>query len=163
MNEPQNNKLNMDDQLADFTDYILNKKTAEQDEHPFDQDPELRALKQTALRLKNAFHNDDLSKTVIQRMHQNITMQLQQESKETDPFWKRWIPRQKWQPQQSRQRMSVAISLAILFVLMVISAPYLNGISLDQPATSGQNLSSSILVVSGALIFLAIWLIRRKR
>jgi len=164
MNESPDNKRDIDNQLANFTDHILNDKTARDDENPFTPDPELRALEQTVLRLKNTFE-DGPSESVISRMYQNINKQRQQiKSEEREPFWKKWMPSgRKWRPQQSRQRLSMALYLTALIALMVISAPYMKGISLDQPATSGQNLSPGVLVISGGLILLAIWLIRRKR
>lgn len=164
MNESPDNKQDIENQLANFTDHILNGKAAQDDENPFAPDPELRALEQTVLRLKNTF-DDGPSDTVISRMHQNIKRQQQQmKSKESEPFWKKRMPSgRKWQPQQSRQRLSMALYLTALIALMVISAPYMKGISLDQPATSGQNLSPGVLVISGGLILLAFWLIRRKR
>ena len=166
MNKIQKDEDTIENQLADFTDHILYKETITGDEIPFSPDPELRALEQTAQRLKAAFHDDGPSETVIQRMQQNITMQRHlREKPVSKPFWKKWFAtKQNWQPQQSRQRWSMAISLTILFMLIVISVPYLNGISLDQPATSGQNLNPGFLIGSVVLLtILAFLLLRRKQ
>ena len=83
MNEMQNNEneYDIDNQLADFTDRILNKKNTNVDENPFSQDPELRALEQTALRLKNIIPDEGPNKAVIQRMHQKISMHAQQQER----------------------------------------------------------------------------------
>jgi len=167
MNKPQNDNLTIDDQLADFTDQIL-EENVEQDKSPFTPDPELRALEQTALHLKNAFYEDGPSEAVIQRMRQNILLQWkQQESKASEPSWKKFLsalkpPRQKWQSQRSRQRQSLAIYLATVAVLMLVSIPLLNKISSDQPAASGQNLNVSVVAAFGGLILLALWFFRRK-
>ncbi|MGD8406193.1 MAG: hypothetical protein PVJ21_21225 [Anaerolineales bacterium] len=159
------NKKSVDDQLADYTDDILNEKTGEVDENPNTLDPELRALEQTALRLKNAFRDDGPSEEVIQRMRKNITVQWQQqENSRRRPFWKKWLPSgQKWQSQRSRQRLYLAISLMTLLVLLLVCIPFFGGIDFHQPATSGQHRNSIILAASVGLGFFAIWLFRRKR
>lgn len=164
MNKSQNNKNNIEDQLANFTDKLLDEKNAEMEGYSVSPDPDLQALQQTALRLKNALHEDSPSQAVIQRMHRNIVKQWQQqETKQNKPFWEKWLPsRQKWHSQRSRQNLSVAISLAILVVLTVLAFPLLKGTTLNQPAASGHNLSMGILVASGGLILFAIWFFRRK-
>jgi len=161
MNEHQNNKRTIDDELADFTDHIL----SENDENPVTPNPELHTLKNTALRLKNAFPDDGPNQVAIQRMHKNIVTQLKQnEIIESEPIWKRWMPSsRKWRSQRSRQRFSMAISLSLLVALMLVSIPFLNGNSADQPATGVQNLNVSLVVIFSGLILLAIWIGRRKR
>ena len=166
MNKSQNNKFTIDDQLADFTDDILSKKAVNIDESSFDSDPELRALEQTALRLKNAFQEGGPSEIVIQRMHKNVIAQWQQQKiQKSKPFWKNWIPvRQKWQSQRSRQYQRLVLYLAMLAALMVISIPRLTGTGANQPATSGQNLDFTLIVISGGLLILLVVLFfERKR
>jgi hypothetical protein len=168
MTNPQNNKPGIDDLLADFTDQILNEKVIREDETPFASDPELRALEQTALRLRNTFPNDGPSEEVIQRMRNNISAQWQQRSQEIKPFWKKWQDlfqpsKREWQSQRTRQRLYMAVSIAVLAIFFIISIPFLNRASMDQPAASEQNLIAGLLVASVGLVLLAIWLIRRKR
>ena len=165
MNKHQNNKPTIDDELANFTDHILSENTTNLDEISFTSDPELLAIEKTALRLKNAFQDDGPSDIAIRRMRKNIVTQWKQkETIESEPIWKRWIPsNRKWQSQRSRQRFSMAISFAILFALMLISIPFINGTSTDQPATSVQSFNISLLVIFISLILLAIWISRRKR
>ena len=166
MNKSQNNNITIDNQLANFTDDILNKQTVNIDEPPFDSDSELRALEQTALRLKNAFQEDEPSETVIQRMRENVIAQWQREKiKESQSFWKNLMPsRQEWRSQYSRRRWSIAISFALLITLMLISILLSNEINLVQPAANGQNLGTGFLVVLvGGLVLLTVWFFRRKR
>jgi len=165
MKKTKNNNNALEEHLADFTDNILDENTTQMDENPFASDPKLRALEQTALRLKNAFREDGPSEEVIQRMRKNIALQWrQQEVKKKEPFWKKWLPaRQQWQSHRSRQRVSMAVSLAILVVLMGLTIPLLIGTNLEQPAASGQILSTGILVALAGLILLAVWLYRNKR
>lgn len=167
MKKSKNDNHTIEDQLADFTDQIL-EENANQDKNPFTPDPELRALEQTTLRLKNAFHEAGPSEAVIQRMRQNILLQWkQQESKASDSFWKKFLsvrkpPGQRWQSQRSRQRWSTLKSVAVVAVLILVSIPLLNKINFDQPAASGQNLNAGVLAAAGALILLAFWFFRRK-
>jgi hypothetical protein len=168
MNKPQNNNRTVEDQLADFTDQIL-EGTAEEGTGPFTPDPELRTLQQTALRLKNAVPKDGPSEAVIQRMRQNIVMQWnQQENKASEPFWKRFLPArkpsgQKWQSQHSRRRKTLTIYLAAAVLLLFVSIPLMNKAGSVQPAASGQNLNASLFIALGGLILLALWFFRRKR
>ena len=170
MNEPQDDERLIENQLADFTDNILiDLEPAREDKASFSQDPELRALEQTALHLRNAFHEGSPSEAVIQRMRRNIAIRTQQqESKESEPFWKKWTlmlnpSKRKWQSQYSRQRLGMAISLAILIALILISAPLLKGVSPDQPATSGQILDPGLLIASGGLLLLLVFLLFRRK
>jgi hypothetical protein len=168
MTQPQKNKKTIEDQLADFTDRILAEEKVKQDEATFAPDPDLRALEQTSLRLKDAFDNGSPDEEVIQRMHRNITKQWRQQQEEMkQPIWQKLIgsfkaPEQKWRSQHSRQRFSMALSLATLVVLLLVAVPFLNDLGPNQPGASGQNLNIFVLVAIGGLILLALWLFRRK-
>ena len=167
MTEPQNKKT-VEDQLADYTDRILTDKSVKQDEATFAPDPELRALEQTALHLQETFGSNDLEEEVIQRIQRNVVKQWQQQrEKAQQSIWQKWInvfkvPEQKWQSQRSRQRFSMALSFAILAVLLLVTVPLLSDPTPSQPGASGQNPSALILVVFGALFLLAVWIFRRK-
>jgi hypothetical protein len=169
MNEHQDNKLEFEDQLANFTDLILNEKTDKKDENPFASDPELCALEETVLRLKNALSEEGPSEAVIHRMQKNINREWRQQPFAAGkPFWKKWFAifqpsRQKWQSQRSQQRLSMVTSLVILAALLLVSIPILNGTNFDQPAASGQNLNLGVLAILGGLILLAILFFRRKQ
>ncbi len=168
MTKPRNSKPNLEDQLADYTDRILSRKAVKQDEATFAPDPDLRALEQTALRLKTAFGNDGPDEAAIQRMRSNVIEGWQRgESKVSDPFWQKWIKAfkpsdQKWQSQRSRQRFSMALSIATLIVLMLISIPFLSTTGSSQPGASGQTLNAVVLIALCGLILLAVWLFHRK-
>lgn len=168
MNKPQKNDRTIEDQLANFTDQIL-EGTAEGGTDPFTPDPELRALQQTILRLKNALPKDGPGEAVIHRMRQNIVMKWeQQEIKTSEPYWKRFLSArkpsgQKWQSQHRRRRQSLAISLATMVLLLVVSIPLMDKAGSVQPAASGQNLNASLFIAFAVLILLAVWLFRRKR
>lgn len=169
MNEYQNNRLEIEDQLATFTDLSLSKKTDKKDENPFTPDPELRALEETALRLKNTFSEDGPSEAVIRRMQKNINREWQQQKiKASQPFWEKWLAifrptRQKWQSQRSRQRSIMFSYTAIVVGLLLISILLFNEAYSGQPASSGHNLNVNLLIASGGLILLVILLYLRKR
>lgn len=168
MTKPQENNQSIEDQLADYTDSILSASNFEQDEATFAPDPELRALQQTALHLKEAFGNDDPEEAVIQRIQRNVVNQWQQTDREEKTTnWQTWIEKirpteRKWQSQRSRQRFSMALSLAALAVLLLVAIPLLNVTDINQPGASGQNLNVYALIALGVLILLAVWLFRRK-
>lgn len=168
MTKPRNRKSTVEDQLAEYTDRILNDQSIKQHEATFAPDPEMRDLEETALHLKTVFGNSDPDEVTIQRMHNNIIGEWQQaKNKHGEPFWQRWLEAfkpsgQKWQSQRERQRISIALSLAVLIVLMLIGIPLMSTPGPGQPGASGQNLNGIYLVVFGGLILLVLWLFRRK-
>jgi hypothetical protein len=169
MNESQNNKSTIDDQLANFTDLLLSEKTTKEEEMPFASDPELRALEETVLHLKNTFGENGPSEAVIRRMQKNINREWQQQKvAASKPFWKKWFAifqptKEKWQSQRSRQR-AVIFSYAVLMVgLFLISILLFNGVYSGQPATSGHNLNIALLFASGGLVLLVFLLYHHKK
>ena len=168
MNNSKNNNRTIEDQLADFTDRIL-ERTTEEGNGGDEQNPELRALEQTALRLKSAFHDEGPSDEVIQNMRQNIILEWKRrKSQASKSFWRN-IPfvhkphPQKWQSQRDHQRRSMFKSLAVVAVVMGISVLLLNEANFNQPAAArGQNLNFGVLAVTSALL-LALWIFRRKQ
>ena len=168
MTKPQKSKTTIEDQLVEFTDNILDDTDIDQDEATFAPDPDLRALEETVLHLKRTFDDTDPDEVAIQRMRNNIVREWRQEEIElSQPFWHKWIQalkpsEQKWQSRQSRQRLSMAISLAALLVLMLISIPFMDATGSNQPGASGQNPGAVVIIVFGGLILLVLWLFRRK-
>ena len=160
--------MSIEDQLADFIDRILAEEKNKRDEATFAPDPELRALEQVLIRLKDAFGNDPPKEEVIQRMQRNIIKQWRQQQEEMrQPLWQKWVDffkasGQKWQSQRSRQRLSFALSLVTLAVLLLVTIPFLTNPAPNQPGASGQNPNVFVLVIFGGLILLAMWLFRRK-
>jgi hypothetical protein len=169
MNESQNNKSTIDDQLANFTDLLLSEKTTKEEEMPFASDPELRALEETVLHLKNTFGENGPSEAVIRRMQKNINREWQQQKvMASKPFWEKWFAifqpnKEKWQSQRSRQRASMILYAATVFGLFLTSIFLYNGIYSNQPAASGQNLGAALLITFGGLVLFTIWYFHRKR
>jgi len=168
MIKSKNDNHAVEKQLADFTDQIL-EGTDQGDKEPFSSDPELRALQQTALHLKNAIPKEGLSEAAIQRMRQNIVMEWKQQKHKTNKsFWKRFFfarkpSEQKWQSRHSRRRQSQRVSFATLVLLLFVSIFLMNRVSSAQLAASGQNLNGSLFLACGVLILLGLWFFRRER
>jgi hypothetical protein len=166
MNKPQNDKHTLDDQLADFTDWILEETN--EDKAALSQEPELRALEHTVLNLKNAFQDDNPSEAVIQKMHQNILMEWKErERKASQSFWRKLLPgnkpdEKKWQSQRDHQHWTALKSLSVAAVVLLVSILLLNKTDFEQPAASGQNLNSGILAAATVLALLVLWIFRRK-
>jgi hypothetical protein len=168
MTNTQKNEPSLADQLADFTDRILSDETLGQEEATFAPEPGLRALEQTAQRLKAAFAENEPDPTVIQKMRNNIIEQWrQQENHASESIWhtltSRFVtPRQKWTSLQSRKRFNIAVSLATLVVLLLVAIPFMKISGTGLPGASGQNPSAFVLIALVGLILLALWLFRRK-
>ena len=167
MKKSQTDNRTIQDQLADFTDQVLEGNT-NPEQKPFTSDPELSALEKTVLRLKNTV-GDDLNDIVVQRMRQNIIMQWKQrESRASVSFWNKVtsalkLPGQKWHSQRYRQRWSLAISLGTFAALALVSIPFLRKVSFYQPAASGQNLNAGVFIAFGTLALLALLFFQRKK
>lgn len=166
MNKPYKSNRAIEDQLANFTDSMLDN--TEENTDRSSPDPELLALQQTVLHLKTALPGEGPSEAVIHRMRQQVVQQWkQEENKISEPFWRRLLSvrrpsGQKWQPQSVRQRKTLLIYLAVV-ILVLVSLPFINKTGLAQPATSGQTLNVFVFIALGSLVLLALLFFRRKR
>jgi hypothetical protein len=153
MNKPIKDNRMIENELAEFTDQILDESST-LDKIPLTPDPKLRALEQTVLQLKNTFKEDGPSEAVIQRMRQNIVMQWkQQESNVSLPFWKKLYSlfkpdRQKWQSQRTASAGTWLYPWQPSLADADRHSP-LNKVSSSQPAASGQNLNVSVVAAFG--------------
>ena len=168
MTLPSNNNSELQDQLANFVDRILAGNPANLDQATFAPEEDLRALEQTAIRVKTAFGDNDPDEAVINRIQKNILGQMQiSEIHVNESIWRKFIEyfkpsEKKWRSQHSRQRLNIIISLATVVVLMLVAIPFLNPSNGDQPGASGQFLNNYIPIAIGGLILLVLWLTRRK-
>ena len=168
MTNPQKNKILIEEQLAEFTDHILNDDLHEQGEATHTPDPELRSIESTVRRLNAAFGNFEPDETVLQEMRDNILERWRhQESKISNMIWNKWIKRinsssQKWVPRQSRKRFGIATSLVTLVILLILAIPFMNSTGSGLPGASGQSPSTYILIALGGLILLIVWLYNRR-
>ena len=156
------------DQLAAYTDLLMSGKPHDQEITSPVPDPDLKALQLTALRLQTAFTGDELDQATIQRMYRNIIQEMRQkEQRKLSTVWRNLIasfkaPGQKWASQQSRQRFSLMATLTAVMILLLMAVPFLNTAGDELAGTSGQRPSLYVLIAIGALILLAVWLMRRR-
>jgi hypothetical protein len=142
----------LDDRLTEFTDEAL---TGQVDKTASDIDGELLLLKETVLRLKNAYPPPSMDNARVKQMQVRFKNRLKRETQEDQhPFWKRWLPRpQVW-------AALGALSAVILFVIL---SPQF---STAGSSTSATALSPARGVILGlALILFAVlifWAQRRK-
>ena len=158
-------KLTLDDQLAEFTDLALDGELSAQDEATLAPDPELRALEETVLRMRESIPNLDPGEEVVSRMWGEI--KRQSTWKVGNPFWRtlkeNFLPRTNWRSRHARQRWTLGVSIAVITVLLLVILPFMDGINSGLPGTSGGQISSEFVFgILGVLILLAVWLFRRR-
>ncbi|GAB4420697.1 MAG: hypothetical protein Kow002_09240 [Anaerolineales bacterium] len=156
-------KLTHDDQLAEFTDRILDGGSSAQDEATLASDSELRALEETVLRLREAIPNDDPDEETISRMWKQIEPQITW--KEHKSIWQMlkdiFVPQNAWQSQHNRQKKNLVFSMTVILLLLVVIS-FTDVASPGLPGASGGQISTLVFVVLGILIFVALWLFRRR-
>ena len=107
-------KLTLDDQLAEFTDLALDGELSAQDEATLAPDPELRALEETVLRLRESIPNEDPGEEAVSRMWGEI--KRQSSWKLSKPFGKTlkeiFPPRTSWQSRHARQSLTPSVVCA---------------------------------------------------
>jgi len=168
MNKSKNKNRLIDDQLAAFTDNML-EGDAEENGNMSTSDPELRALQQTVRHLKNVLPDNGPSDEVIQRMRQNVIHQWkQQENKSRSSFWMKLLslwhaPRQKWQSQRNRRRWDLAIYGTTAVLILLVISPFIDRIGSPQPAASGQSPTFRLLVLLVGFVVLALFSFIRRR
>ncbi len=168
MTNPEKNEKILADQLAAYTDLLLSGNTHDREITSPVPDPDLNTLQLTALRLQTAFDSGEPDRATIQRMHRNIIQEWHRlEQRKLSTIWQGLMasfraPRQKWASQQSRQRFSLIATLTAVTILLVMAVPFLNTTGDELAGTSGQHPSLYILIAIGALILLAVWLMRRR-
>ena len=147
MSESKQTKPTPDDLLADFTDHVLDGKT------PVPADAELRDLKETVLRLKQALPQDALEEKTVRRMQANFKARVRKADSQTIPAWQFVRP---------RQRLVFAFAAVALVVLLIV-VPFLTPVSGPVQGTAGLE-PQYVILLAGALcvIVLLFWARRRK-
>ena len=146
----------MDDQLANFTDQLLAGNT------PQDMDdPELEALTITVKRLHSAFGENaetdaDSERLQAQVMAHWTTLQQGKPHRQNNrsPWWRKI----------NRQRMSLAISLAVI-ILLVVAVPWLLTSTPSMPGAAGAAKSSTIIGIGIIIMVITvlIWRLNNKK
>jgi hypothetical protein len=140
-----------DDQLADFTDRVLDGKTAAL----ASSDAELRALEDTTLRMSRVFPPAGLDERKVRSMQADFKKRLRKADAASTSFWS--SPR-------TRQRFGLALAVIAVIAAVFLITPFLVSGGGDLTASAGTRtpgiLGLSIILV-GILLF-AFWQGRRK-
>jgi len=158
-------KLNLDDQLAEFTDRVLDGDTSAQDEATLAPDPELRALEETVLRLRDVIPNDDPGEEVVSRMWGEIEKQSNVEGQKSflQALKEIFAPRNNWRSRHARQRWTLAVSIVGITIMLLVIVPFMDAINSGLPGTGGgSNSYTLVFAILGILVLIALWLFRRR-
>lgn len=149
MTQPTKSNQDLDERLADFTDHLLEARTAA--DTP--SNDELRGLQDTILRLNRAFPPGTLDEQTRQRMQMDFKARVRKDGPSAGPAWR---------SQQSRQRLILVLSTILLLVIFIL-APFLSSGSGNAQGTAGlQTQTLALWIVFGGVIAFILWLGRRK-
>ena len=144
----QIDELNKDNHIADFAD---GKKSASS------TDPELLALEETILRLKQNMATNGPDSATAKQMLVRLKARIKREEEMPKvPFWKKLFDF------QANPQIGMILAVATVLILAVVTIPSIQ--SGDGTITGTAANTNSILVVGGLVIviLLAYWFTRRK-
>jgi len=151
MTQPDKPNKTPDDLLADFTDRVMDGKTAIL---ASSSDTELRGLEETVMRLNQAFPQEPLGEKTVKHLQADLKSRIRKANTPTRPAW---------QSRQSRQRFTLVFAVIVILAAIFITIPFLTSGTGDVQGTAGfQPQSIALLAVLGGVIVLAFWLGRRK-
>jgi hypothetical protein len=153
-----NQSPNLDEWLATFTDQALDGRA--HDMSAVGLDPELCALAETVLRLKNAFPKEEMSPVVVKRQYDRILVRWRNERQKRTP-WEDFF-RLEWLSLPQR-RLATAAAWAVAAVILVVALPILfpNG---PLPAFAGDDplMAPQFWILLGFLVVLFFLSLPRK-
>ena len=151
MTQPEKPNKTRDDLLADFTDRILEGKTAVL---ASSSDDELRGIEETVIRLNRAFAKEPLDEKTLKRLQADLKSRIRKANS---------IARPVWQSRQSRQRLALVYAAIVILAAIFITTTFLTSGTGDIQGTAGfQPQNIALLTILGCVIVLAFWLGRRK-
>ena len=156
MYQPNDNNKK-DNELADFTDRVLEGKSALTASN---SDEELLGLEKTILRLTDAFPPEPLDDAKVKQMLVRLKARARREEEERaakPSFWKRLFDL------QANPQVGLLVAVAAVVVLVVISIPAVQdptGSPMTGTAFGGSNLFTVLGLVG--VIILIYWISRRK-
>lgn len=148
-----------DEWLADFTDQILNDESS----GPFltGSDPEMRALADTLLRLKNAFPKQDLDPALVKRMQVQVLEQWRRDREKKSRWASLFQP--DWLTSFRRQKFGMAFVLIVIAGILMLAAPLLFQSGDPLTASAGSEMTGAYLWIAlSAVVLIAAWLLSRK-
>lgn len=146
---------NQNDQLADFADRARMDVSMESDPNA---DQELRGLEETLVRLNRAFPREAMNENTIKRMQADFGIRRRrQETQER-------ASRQTWLSSLFQSPVALALVTFVVVGVLIILSPSLTSLGTSTSGAAGaQNQPVGFLVIIGvALIFFALWIMRRK-
>ncbi len=153
-----NQSTNLDERLAAFTDLALDGRADDASVIGFD--PELRALAETILRLKNAFPKEEVSQASAKRLYDRMLVRWRSERQKRMP-WADFF-RLEWLTLPQR-RLATAAAWAVAAAVLAIALPVLfpNG---PLPAFAGEHplMAPQFWIFLGFLVILFFLLLPRK-
>jgi len=148
-------EIYLDDRLAVFTDDVLVGKA----KVASDPDKGLLQLKQTILRLKNAYPSVEVGDAQIKQMYVRFKNRtIRDDIKSKQPIWREWLDSLQTRPMTRLTAAMVGILLFFVFLAPVFSPA---GSSITASAVSPVE-GSLALCVGSAVIILCVWIVRRK-
>jgi len=153
-----NETTKKDNELADFTDRVLQRKTDITASHP---DEELLSLEKTLLRLNDAFPPEPLEDTKVKQMLVRLNARARREEEEAaakPSIWKRLFDF------QSNPQVGLLVAVAAVVVLVIVGLPSVQeptGPSISGTAASGTSLFTVIGLF--AVLFVFYWISRRNK
>ncbi len=149
MNQPVKSTQDPDAALADFTDRLLQGKSP-----PPSVDEELRGLEETVIRLERGFRGDALDGRTRAKLeaelHDHILLS------------RRMQPGMNWWSRQARQRVLLIAGAVTLVAILILVEWLPPGGGNVQGTTGFQPQSLALLAALIFVIFLFIWLVRRR-
>jgi hypothetical protein len=140
-----------EDLLADFTDRVLDGKTAVL---ASSSDDELRQLEETVMRVHQASPKEALEEKTIKRMQADFKSRARKAGSSS---------RTGWQSQQSRQRIALAFAAIAILAAIFLVIPFLTSGNGGVQGTAGLQTQGTLLLIAfGCVVVLLIWLGRRK-
>lgn len=146
-----------DNELADYTDRLLNSKLDEIDSNA---DEELVELEKTILRLNRAFPPPSLEDARAKQILVRLKARARREKLEEMPqssFWKRLFDL------QSNPQAGLLMAVVAVLVVAIVSLPLLQtpGAAVSGTAFSGSGFFPALVAVVGIFLVLY-WVSRRK-
>jgi hypothetical protein len=151
MRSPTKPTQTTDDRLADFTDRLMEGKTAVL---ASSADLELRKLEETAMLIDRSFPKDAVDEKVLRRMLNQHKLRVRRAESSSPPLWR---------SQQSRTRSILIAAVIIVLLGISIAVPFLASGNGNVEGTAGLQSQNTIpFIILGSVIFLLIWVGRRK-
>lgn len=149
MTQPTKPNRKTDELLADFTDRVLEGKTAVL----ASSDEELRGLEDVVVRLQQDLPQGAVDEKVRQRMTKDFKTRARIQTRS----------RSTWRSRQSRQRLILAFVAVAILAGVFLLIPFLTSSSGNVQATAGFQ-TPGLLLLAGVVIVIGVvvWLARRK-